>query len=144
MSIDYKVDGKCDPSVCHSQCCASILPLSDYEINKIKKYIRRNNILAVNRNADQSVFGNEDEYVNICPFLSEDFQCNIYVHRPEICRNYLCGEDRWNFNDRDKKIIDMLSTFYPNEKCLNKPNVEMLDEMYQAKKEEIKKLKRGE
>ena len=36
--MDYTIDGKC-PESC-GRCCTSILPLSDYEIKKINKYLK--------------------------------------------------------------------------------------------------------
>ena len=46
------------------KCCANVLMLSKKEIDKIKKYIKKNNISVINRN---NVFLEAD--VNICPFL---------------------------------------------------------------------------
>lgn len=132
--IDLSVNGECVPEVCKSKCCTSILPLSDYEINKIKKYIKRNNITPHNRS---NLI--ENKYKDICPFLSDDYKCEIYLMRPEVCKFYKCGEEASKpFCHGDKKIINMLTTFDPDTFIPpDAPNVEELDKIYQSKKKEI-------
>ena len=93
------------------KCCANVLMLSKREIDKIKKYIKKNNISVINRN---NVFLEED--VNICPFLSEDNKCNIYEVRPSICRSFNCNPELdKNMDYKDVKAINMLLTFGPKD-----------------------------
>ena len=93
------------------KCCANVLMLSKREIDKIKKYIKKNNISVINRN---NVFLEED--VNICPFLSEDNKCNIYEVRPSICRSFNCNPEFDKTMDyKGVKAINMLLTFGPKD-----------------------------
>ena len=101
------INGTC--SGC-GNCCANVLMLTSQEINIIKKYIKKHNIQAVNRN---TIFN----FVNICPFLNQENKCNIYDVRPEICKKFSCDiNNSDNLTDyTNVKAVDMISTFYPNE-----------------------------
>lgn len=98
--------------ICSScgKCCANVLMLTPQEIKRINEYIIKNNIKAVNRN---TIFN----FVNICPFLNQENQCNIYNVRPDICKKFSCdkniSEDLSDYTN--VKAIDMFATFYPNE-----------------------------
>ena len=111
MSIELRQNntnnGQC--SAC-GKCCANVLMLNEKEIDIIKKYINKHNILPVNRN---TIFS----FVNICPFLSKNNKCNIYEVRPDICRKFSCDKSiSQDLSDyTNVKAIDMMSTFYPNE-----------------------------
>ena len=94
------------------KCCANILLVSFQEINTIKKYIKKNNILANNK---QSIM---IPYQDICPFLTVDKQCSIYEVRPAICKRYQCyATPEYDLDYRDLRAINMLKTFYPKEYC---------------------------
>ena len=94
------------------KCCANILLVSHEEINTIKKYIKKHNILPINK---QSVL---IPYQDICPFLTKDKKCSIYEVRPPICKRYQCYEEpTYDLDYRELKAISMISTFYPNEYC---------------------------
>lgn len=129
---DYTINGVC-PEDC-GKCCTNVLPLSLYEINKIKKYIKRNNIQPHNPNIDI----NNPKYIDECPFLKEDNKCAIYVIRPEVCKWFGCNGNHGKFNHSDKRLVNMLLEFFPNEVCLHAPNVEILDMQYQNQKHQIK------
>lgn len=132
MTEDYTKDGLC-PEDC-GKCCTSILPLTEREIKKIKQYVRRNNIQSLNQNTNP----NNDKYVDKCPFLTENNRCKIYIHRPEVCRRYMCGDrELGSFNHRDKKLVNMITEFFPDEECFNAPDVNRMDAEYQRRKEEI-------
>lgn len=133
---DYTVNGEC-PKDCN-RCCTNVLPLSDYEINKIKKVVRRNNIQPINLNIDPS----NPKYTDQCPFFNEG-RCVIYVNRPEICKWFNCNKDaNTHFNHRDKRLVNMLLTFFPNEVCYNAPDVEIMDLKYQTQKKEFYAIRR--
>lgn len=105
------------------KCCTDVLIATPYEINDIKKYIKKNNIKPVNRN---TTFDKEQK--NICPFLSLDNTCLIYPVRLEICRKFFCKNNKFG-NCLDsyeyKEVISMMQTFYPKEfMTLNKINLE--------------------
>lgn len=130
----FTVDGKC-PEGCH-ECCSCFLPLNDYEINKIKKTIRRNGIKAINRS--NIITG---EFVDICPFVNDEGKCNIYVNRPEVCKRFKCDEDGTKaFNHADKRIVNMFTEFFPDS-ILPKdtPDAELIDGLYQEKKNKVYK-----
>lgn len=130
MNEDYMVNGQCQDDC--GKCCSSILPLNDHEIKKIKQYIRRNNIQPLNKNTN--IYN--DEYVDVCPFLTETNRCKIYIHRPEVCKRFFCGDRKLAaFNHRDKHMVNMLTEFFPDEPCYNAPNVKEIDSIYQNKKE---------
>lgn len=127
MSEDYTINGKC-PEVC-GKCCTAILPLSDHEINKIKKYIKRNNI-------ECHQIENESDYEKICPFLDDNMSCKIYVHRPEVCSYFMCNGSKSGFHHRDKKIIDMYTEFYPEIHVGDVIKINKLNDIYQQTKAE--------
>lgn len=136
---DYTINGKC-PQSC-GKCCTGILPLSDYEIKKIRKYIQHHDIIPYNPNKNNNVFNNN--YEDSCPFLDKEKRCQIYIQRPEVCRWFMCNSDQnnMNFHHEDKRIINMLTTFFPEEKAYGAPDIGILDKQYQEKKREIKALK---
>lgn len=118
-----------------SKCCSSILPLSNYEINKIKKVIRRNGITPFNRNAKSS---KSDKYIDICPFLNNEGKCSIYFYRPDICRLYDCHNERSTlpFNHHDKHMTNFMKEFFPEYPCANAPDITAISAYYEQKKEQ--------
>lgn len=92
-------------------CCSCILPLSNKEIERIKNYIHKNKI---NPNTANNIL--QKEFVDKCPFLNEQNKCSIYEVRPEICRWFRCdlySNNKAPFNHSNKKMHNMLTTFYP-------------------------------
>lgn len=138
--MDYTIDGKC-PESC-GRCCTSILPLSDYEIKKINKYLKYHPVEPYNPNKTRNIF--DTYYKDVCPFLDENKRCKIYIQRPEVCQWFMCDSTTTNnnFNHSDKHIINMLTTFFPNESCTGAPDISILDQQYQYKKEEVMNLVR--
>ena len=122
---DYTINGEC-PENC-GRCCTDFLPISDYEVNVIKKYIKKKSLHPIN--------GDESDK---CPFLQDTGRCSIYSIRPEICRKFACNRSGVaGFNHSDKHIKDWRKTFFPEEcsaKRLIDFNEEKLDAIYQAKK----------
>jgi len=123
--IDYTIDGKCSENC--GKCCTRVLPYSDHEIKKIRQYVRRNEIKPAHLNFDS------------CPFLTNDKRCQVYIHRGEICKSFICNTHLTTFNHRDKKMVDLWQEFYPDLTEGVAPNVDVkaLDEVYQFKKQEI-------
>lgn len=102
------------------KCCANILLLTSMEIQRIKKYIKENNIVPVNRNS--VVLFSSTAYVDCCPFLTKENLCSIYEVRPKICKEFKCSSfcDLTDTNQTDYKnvnAINMMRTFFPNEYC---------------------------
>lgn len=129
-------DFVCDGKVCGAKCCTNILLLSDKEIAKIRNYVNRNNIPVRNRH---NIFS--QEYIDICPFLNEDYKCDIWLIRPKICESFFCNtflKKKPNIPDYKKlKPVNMLLTFSPNSYCPNAPD---LKEVYKKFKELKKKV----
>lgn len=87
-SVDNCVDGKCS---CCGSCCTNFLALSDAEICRIKKYIRKHDIKPCSHGftAPLTVLPVD----MICPFRDEEKKiCTIYEARPFICRHYRCNK----------------------------------------------------
>lgn len=85
---NYTVNGKC--SSC-GNCCSNILPMSRKEIDTIKKYIKKNEI--TERKHLLPVAGKN--YDMICPFRDNTKKiCTIYPVRPEICKQFICDNEK--------------------------------------------------
>lgn len=109
--MDFTKDGKC--SNC-GQCCSDFLPLSNEEILRIKRYIKKHGIKEQRHNYLQGID-------ITCPFRSEAEQkCLIYEIRPAICRQFMC-----NYTEKDimkakfdfhkiNKVVAMRSEFFGN------------------------------
>lgn len=85
---DFTENGKC--SSC-GKCCGNYIPLSKKDINRIKKFIKINNIKEVKRVFN---FLNNVPIDSMCPFLDhtkENNKCTIYAVRPEICKAFNCS-----------------------------------------------------
>lgn len=111
---DYFINNKC--SEC-GNCCSRFLPLSNYEINTIKAYIKRNNI----KQQTHSVNVMAKQYWDFtCPFLDDTKQnhkCTIYAVRPQICKSFTCRKFINAEIDKDlykiaRKKVDAVATFF--------------------------------
>lgn len=79
---NFTVNGKC--SNCGA-CCSNLLPLSDKEVQEIKRYVKKHNIKEQRHNAFSG-------YDMTCPFRDEvNKKCLIYPIRPAICRQFMCN-----------------------------------------------------
>lgn len=88
-NYDCTVNGKC--SGC-GDCCSNRLPLSQKEINQIKIYIKKHNIVE----QKHGIFVLSRATIDMtCPFMdstAKDHKCTIYPVRPQICREYMCNK----------------------------------------------------
>lgn len=85
---DFTVDNKC--SNC-GNCCNDIIPLTNADINRIKQYIKKNNIQEV-QHAPHNCFVKVN-YDAMCPFRDEVHKCcTIYPVRPIICKSFICND----------------------------------------------------
>lgn len=84
---DFTVNGKC--SGC-GECCSNLLPLTDKEIEAIRRYIQKHKI---KENIKQ--FPLADVSLDMtCPFRNNEKRiCEIYAVRPAICRVYMCNKE---------------------------------------------------
>jgi Fe-S-cluster containining protein len=107
---NYTIDGKC--SGC-GNCCSNWLPLTNNDVDRIKAYIRKNNIKEQIHCVPFSAQIND----YTCPFLvfnGTNKKCSIYPVRPRICREFICDP---NIRKRYSKSgcmdkFDMRRTFF--------------------------------
>lgn len=81
---DFTIDGAC--SRC-GQCCGAILPVTQQEIDQIKKYIAKNNIKPV---PTLRIFATRTQDMT-CPFYEKN-KCLVYEVRPRICKDFMCNK----------------------------------------------------
>lgn len=113
---DFTKDGKC--SSCGS-CCSDCLPMSEYEVKKVKSYIKAHNIKEQRHNAMQGVD-------MTCPFRDEAHRkCLIYQVRPAICKQFMCNhtiediqQSKMRFH-KYNRVVFMRSEFYGNNEDVN-------------------------
>lgn len=108
---NYTVDGKC--SKC-GNCCSDILPLSDDEIRRIRKYICRNGI-----EESKHLIPLASQAMDLtCPFRDNGQKiCTIYEIRPEICRQFICDSAQRAKINREllkvgRRVYSMRETFF--------------------------------
>lgn len=132
--VDFTINGEC--SKC-GLCCQAILTISEKEIQKIKSYIGKNKINPINRHSIV-----DKEFIDICPFLTEDNECLIYSVRPEVCKRFLCSQyktpDAPYFNHMDKTIVNMYDVFL-GDSYYPKPELDLKKEnlKYSLQKKEL-------
>ena len=72
---------KCDVSICHAECCG-IVPIPNETIQRFSHLLRAG-VKFKQVDANSTVCADENA---TCGFLTEDYQCAIYEHRPPVCR----------------------------------------------------------
>ncbi|MFC1892706.1 YkgJ family cysteine cluster protein [Chloroflexota bacterium] len=99
--------------ICRSACCRLAYPLSVQDINEGVRW------------SLGKPFMNARGPDGYCMHLQRDtLKCSIYEHRPSVCRQYDCHNDRRVWLDFDKMIIDP----NPFEKADPPPTEETSDE----------------
>ena len=81
---DFTINGKC--SKC-GQCCSAILPVTPQEVERIRKYIEKNNIKPV---STLKILATKTIDLT-CPFY-EKSKCLVYEVRPRICKDFMCNK----------------------------------------------------
>lgn len=84
---------KCRTYKCKAACCYNIaLPIGLLEqfADKVVNKVIATSPMPVNPEFPPSVAVETSEKIadNKCPFLRADYKCNIYEHRPLICRKF--------------------------------------------------------
>lgn len=109
--IDKTLNGKC--SNC-GECCSDLLPLSDEEVIKIKKYIKKHHIKEQRHNFLQGVD-------LTCPFRDEaNRKCLIYDIRPAICKQFMCNHTQEDIKKskvdfhKQNRVVFMRNEFFNN------------------------------
>lgn len=109
--IDFSNNGKC--SSC-GNCCNNHLPMNKKEINRIKKFIRENNIKAITMVTPLA----RAPIDMTCPFKNNASKiCTIYSVRPKVCRLFLCSKPKEAKVNREKfantmQMIDVRKEFF--------------------------------
>ena len=85
---DFTDQGKCS---CCGQCCGDLLPVTDKEIDEIKKYVKIHKIKAHSHGNYLSM----NVMDLTCPFMdsSKELKCTIYPVRPQICKMFSCHKE---------------------------------------------------
>ena len=85
-TYDFTNNGKC--TLC-GNCCSNLLPMTDTEIETIRKYIKKRNI-----KEHRHILPLAEPTLDFtCPFLDDskpNEKCDIYEARPRICRDFIC------------------------------------------------------
>lgn len=112
---DFTKDGKC---IGCGACCSRFLPMSQREIDTIKKYIKRHNIKKQMHGVNVLAVPSLDF---MCPFLDDtkqDRKCTIYEVRPLVCKKFICNcklrPDKEIVNAK-LEPVDVLETFFPED-----------------------------
>ena len=98
------------------ECCSNLLHLSDEEIERIKKYIKDNDIQAT----EKRIIPNGKPTLDLgCPFRNNKLKlCKIYEVRPDICRLFKCDTppDKERFirdiHNMNKQVYSLREVFY--------------------------------
>lgn len=117
---DFTKGGKC--SQCGA-CCSDLLPISESEYSRIKRYIKKHNIKEQKHTAP-AVLVEQPKLDLTCPFLNESKKtekCAIYPVRPAICRFFVCNDPQGARNHpelyEEKRVpVSMRDTFFGRNK----------------------------
>lgn len=120
---------KCDTSMCKAACCSNV-PLPKSYLTALKNRIVRPIIAVQDAGFVPELGGkcvvavtNKKTAENYCPFLREDYKCNIYDRRPAICRKFGTGEHRYlrcefltgqkaePFGEYEMKLLELSKAF---------------------------------
>lgn len=111
---DFTKDGKC---IGCGKCCSRLLPLSEEEIQDIRRYMKKHHI-----KEQKNVFPTTEPMLDMtCPFLNENrtnHKCMIYDVRPYICRAFVCNQSPSKIKEnkerfwKTRKPCDMRETFF--------------------------------
>lgn len=109
---DYTENGGC---VGCGNCCGNYLPLTEDEIKRIKRYVKRHGI----KEQRHLIPLADAAFDLMCPFLdtgkAKD-KCTIYSVKPEICTSFLCsnilGKCTPELLKGTRVSVDMRETFF--------------------------------
>lgn len=109
---DFTKDGEC--SNC-GECCSNYLPVSQKEIEAIRRFIQNKKI-----REQRLMLPLSGRLLDLtCPFRdNSEKKCAIYPVRPAICRNFRCDKprkqimaDKWMYHEKHS-IVDMRKEFF--------------------------------
>lgn len=110
---DMTDKGKCTGC---GNCCSAILPMTEKEIEIIRKYIKKHHI----KECKHGIPLVQPILDMTCPFLDTNKKtekCKIYSVRPVICRCFICAEPHGALKHKElwkgvRKPMDVRETFY--------------------------------
>lgn len=108
---DFTKEGKC--SSC-GNCCTNLLPMSRKEVAAIHKYIEKNGIKECRHLLPVA----NPVFDMTCPFRNNDNRtCAIYEVRPEICRKFICNNEKMAKQNRKllrqtRSMVDVRGEFF--------------------------------
>lgn len=108
---NFTNDGKC--SNC-GNCCSNFLPMSQKEVEAIRKYIHKNDI----KESRHIIPEAKKSYDATCPFRDNTRKvCTIYPVRPKICQVFICDSEKRAKRNRDllkqtRGIVQVRETFF--------------------------------
>ena len=76
---------KCKTNICKACCCYNI-PFEHDELVRFANSIVNPVLFTIQQGWGAVAFTHENPALNKCPFLRDDYRCNIYEERPEVCR----------------------------------------------------------
>ena len=96
------------------ECCSTLLPVSDTELKRIRRYVKSNHI----KTQPVSNVYAQPMLDLTCPFLRKDVsknRCMVYPVRPDICARFKCSnpkDGKWYDGDiSDKRLVNMREEF---------------------------------
>ena len=78
---------KCRIHKCKAECCYNMAFMNG-ELELFHERIITPVIVTLPFGAGVRSFTDYDTLQNKCPFLRQNFKCNIYENRPEVCRKF--------------------------------------------------------
>lgn len=112
VTYNLTCNGKCTGC---GQCCSNILPMTDEEIETIRKYVKKYNI----KENKHLIPLTEPIFDMTCPFLDNSKsceKCKIYKVRPKICKDFICDQEQRQKLDIEWavkcKSVNVRSEFY--------------------------------
>lgn len=83
---------KCNIKECKGSCCYNV-PIDKSYLSAYRKKIVTPVIRKMDAGGNMIVpITSEDLDNNKCPFLTDNYKCNIYESRPDICRKFGTGK----------------------------------------------------
>ena len=97
-------------------CCSNLLPMTEKEIEAIKRYIKKHRI----KECKHTIPLANPVLDMTCPFLNtgkKTEKCTIYIVRPAICRCFICSEPNGALKHKElwhgvRKPVNVRETFY--------------------------------
>jgi Fe-S-cluster containining protein len=103
MVTDYTKNGKC--SRCGA-CCTGLANVSKKEIKRITNFLNKNkDIISISNEKVRETY--KTGIINTrCIYFHEN-KCMIYEVRPNICRTFICNNDKKLKTDKSHYLMEM-------------------------------------